>query len=113
MRQYSVRQILAVWAAETIPMSILSWITTPWLSQRLDGRDPFIDALLICFNIGLLWMIALVLILVRREQGSLAWSRLRDALWLRAPRDPKTRRVGGRVGSRCRRRVASTGTVRR
>ena len=33
----------------------------------------FIDALLICFNVGLLWMLALVLIAVRREQGSLAW----------------------------------------
>jgi uncharacterized protein len=37
------------------------------------------------------------MILVRREQGTLAWPRVRDALWLRAPRDPKTHRVGGRV----------------
>src|SRR3954453_4870210 len=42
-------------------------------------------------------MLALVLFLVRREQGSLAWPRVRDALWLRAPRDPRTGRVGGRV----------------
>lgn len=35
--------------------------------------------------------------LVRRELGGLQWSRVRDALWLRAPRDPKTNRVGGRV----------------
>jgi uncharacterized protein len=86
-----------VWAAVTIPMSILAWVITPWLSHRIGGRDPFLDSLLICFSIGLLWMIALVLILVRREQGSLAWPRVRDALWLRAPQDPKTGRVGGRV----------------
>ena len=97
MPQYSLRQIIGVWAAVTAPMSILSWVITPWLSHRLGGRDPFIDALLICFSVGLLWMITLVLILIRREQGSLAWSRVRDALWLRAPQDPKTGRVGGRV----------------
>ena len=36
-------------------------------------------------------------LLVRREQGSLAWPRVRDALWLRPPRDPKSKRVGGKV----------------
>jgi membrane protease YdiL (CAAX protease family) len=95
--QYSLRQILGVWAAVTVPMSVLGWIVTPWLSHRITTRDPFIDALLICFNAGLIWMIALAVILVRREQGSLAWPVVRDALWLQAPRDPKTGRVGGRV----------------
>ena len=95
--QYSLRQILAVWLAATVPMSILGWGIAPWLSDRIEGRDPFLDALLICFNVGLIWMIVLVLILVRREQGSLSWSHLRDALWLRAPRDPKSGRVGGKV----------------
>jgi membrane protease YdiL (CAAX protease family) len=97
VRQYSLAQILAVWASAAIPMGILAWVVAPWLSHHIGGRDPFIEALLICFNAGLIWMLALVLILVRREQGDLAWPHVRDALWLRAPRDPKTRRVGGRV----------------
>jgi CAAX protease family protein len=95
--QYSLWQILAVWAAATVPMGVLAWIVAPWLSGQINSRDPFIDSLLICFNLGLLWQLALVLILVRREQGSLAWARLREALWLWAPRDPKTGRIGGRV----------------
>jgi membrane protease YdiL (CAAX protease family) len=95
--QYSGRQIVGVWAAATIPMSVFGWIVAPWLSHRLGGSYPFAEALLICFNIALLWQLVLVLILVRREQGSLAWPRVRDALWLRAPQDPKTGRVGGRV----------------
>jgi uncharacterized protein len=95
--QYSRRRILAIWAAAAIPMAVLGWVVAPWLGHRLGGRDPFIDALMICFNAGLLWQLALVLVLVRREQGSLAWSRLRDALWLRAPRDPATGRAGGKV----------------
>lgn len=95
--QYSLAQIVGVWLASAVPMSVLGWLVAPWLGQRMGGPDSFIDALLICFDVGLLWMIALVLILVRREQGSLAWPRVRDALWLQAPRDPKTGRVGGRV----------------
>ena len=95
--QYSLGQILAIWAAAAVPMGLLAWIVAPWLRDQLGGRDPFIEAILICLTAGLLWELALVLILLRRELGGLAWSRVRDALWLRAPRDPKTRRVGGKV----------------
>ena len=95
--QYSRRQVYAVWAVATIPMSVLAWIVAPLLSGVIDSRDPFIDSLLICFNVGLLLQLALVLILVRREQGSLAWARVRGALWLWAPRNPRTGRIGGRV----------------
>jgi uncharacterized protein len=97
VRQYSLAQILAVWAAATVPMAVLAWIVGPWLSDHLGGREPLAEALLICFTAGLLWMLVLTLILVRRELGGLEWSRVRDALWLRAPRDPKSGRVGGKV----------------
>jgi membrane protease YdiL (CAAX protease family) len=97
VRQYSLAKILGVWAAAAIPMGLLAWIVAPWLSDQIGGRDPFIESLLICFNAGLLWQLAMVLFLVRREQGSLAWPRVRDALWLRAPQDPKTGRVGKKV----------------
>lgn len=97
VKQYSRAQVLAVWAAAAGPMGVLAWIVAPWLSHHLGGRDPFIEALLICFNTGLVWMLVLTLILVRREQGSLEWSRVRSALWLQAPQNPKTQRVGGKV----------------
>jgi uncharacterized protein len=95
--QYSKSKIASIWLAVTAPMAILGWLVAPWLGNRIGGSDGFVDALLICFDIGLLWMVALVLILVRREQGSLAWPRVRDALWLRAPQDPKSGRVGGKL----------------
>jgi uncharacterized protein len=38
-----------------------------------------------------------VLALVAREQRSLRWSVLKQALWLRRPESPRTGRVGGRV----------------
>jgi membrane protease YdiL (CAAX protease family) len=97
VRQYSLAQILGVWAAAAVPMGVLAWIVAPWLRDQLGGRDPFIEALLICLTAGLIWQLVLVLILVKRELGGLQWSRVRDALWLQPPRDPKTRRVGGRV----------------
>ena len=55
------------------------------------------QALLICLTAGLIWQFVLVAILIRRELGGLEWPRVRNALWLRAPRDPKTRHVGGRI----------------
>jgi uncharacterized protein len=97
VRQYSLAQILAVWAAAAVPMGILAWVVAPWLRDQLGGDEPLAQALLICLTAGLIWQFVLVLILTRRELGGLQWSRVRDALWLRPPRDPKTGRVGGRV----------------
>jgi membrane protease YdiL (CAAX protease family) len=97
VRQYSLAQILGVWAAAAVPMGVLAWIVAPWLRDQLGGDDPFAQALLICITAGLIWQFVLVLILTRRELGGLEWSRVREALWLRAPRDPRTGRVGGRV----------------
>jgi membrane protease YdiL (CAAX protease family) len=67
------------------------------LSHQLGGDQPLAQALLICLTGGLIWQFVLVLILIKRELGELRWPRVRDALWLRPPRNPKTGRVGGRV----------------
>lgn len=95
--QYSLSQILAVWAAATLPMGLLAWVFAPWLRDQLGGEEPLARALLIVLTAGLIWQFVLVAILVGREQGTLHWSRVRDALWLRPPRDPKTGRVGGKT----------------
>ena len=52
---------------------------------------------MLCITAGLIWQFVLTLILTRREQDTLRWSRVRDALWLLSPRDPSSGRVGGRV----------------
>ncbi len=95
--QYSLAQILAVWAAAAIPMAVLAWLVAPLLGNLLAGDGSFIKALVLCILAGLIWQFVLVLILTRREQGTLRWSRVRDALWLLSPRDPRSGRVGGRV----------------
>jgi membrane protease YdiL (CAAX protease family) len=97
VRQYSLAQILAVWAAAAIPMAVLAWVVAPLLGALLGGEVAFMKALLLCITAGLIWQFVLTLILTRREQGALRWSRVRDALWLLPPRDPRSGRVGGRV----------------
>ena len=101
VRQYSMGGILAVWAAAAVPMGLLAWVVAPWLADQLVGDEPLTEALLIVLTVGLIWQFVLVLILLRRELGSVGWSRVRDALWLQSPRDPRTGRVGGRVGGGC------------
>jgi CAAX protease family protein len=98
VKQYSLAQILALWAAAAIPMAILVWVVAPLLGNLLGGGDEaFIKALLLCITAGLIWQFVLTLILTGREQGTLLWSRVHDALWLLSPREPKSGRVGGRV----------------
>ena len=71
VRQYSLVQILGVWAAAAVPMGVLAWIVAPWLGDRLGGDEPLAQALLILLTAGLIWQFVLVLILVRRELGGL------------------------------------------
>jgi membrane protease YdiL (CAAX protease family) len=98
VRQYSLAQILAVWAAAAIPMAVLAWVVAPLLEALLGGGDvAFIKALVLCITAGLIWQFVLTLILTRREQGTLRWWRVREALWLLSPRDPRSGRVGGTV----------------
>lgn len=95
--QYSLARILAVSAAAAVPMGVLAWVVAPSLRDQLGGDDPFAEALLICITAGLIWQFVLVLILIRRELGGLEWTRVRDALWLLPPRDPRSGRVSGKV----------------
>jgi uncharacterized protein len=94
--QYSRRGIYTIWAAAAIPMAILSWIVAPAIAGG-GGIESMVRPLIACMTIGLVWQFALAMILVGYEQRSLRWSRLREALWLRKPRSPKTGRVGGKL----------------
>lgn len=95
--QYSLRKILAVWAAAALPMAFLAWILAPAIASGIDGPNALTKTLLITLTGGLIWQFVLVAGLVRREQGSLRWSRVKPALWLNAPRSEKTGRRGGRL----------------
>ena len=95
--QLGLRGIIAVWAAAALPMGLLAWVVSPWLADRMSGPGALSRALIITLTGGLIWQFVLVATLVWREQRTLRWSVLKDALWLRAPRAPRTGRRGGRA----------------
>ena len=95
--QYSLRKILAVWAAAAVPMALLAWVVAPLLKDQFGGSEPLFEAVLVCLTAGLIWQFLLIVILLRQELDSFEWPRVRDALWLRAPKDRDTGRVGGRL----------------
>jgi membrane protease YdiL (CAAX protease family) len=97
--QYGRRWIVAVWAAAALPMAALAWLVAPVVAHHLSGAGnvPMAKALLVALTIGLVWQFVLVAVLLRREQGNLRWQTVREALWLRAPRSPRSGRSGGRL----------------
>jgi membrane protease YdiL (CAAX protease family) len=95
--QLTRRGVLGVWAAATVPMGVLAWVVAPLVADRLTGPGAFARALIASMTVGLVWQFVLVVVLVRREQGTLRWSVVREALWLRSPRHPRTGRRGGRL----------------
>jgi membrane protease YdiL (CAAX protease family) len=95
--QYSRPRILGTWAAAALPMAALAWIGAPLLQSTFEGPSAWPRAILICLTTGMVWQFVFVMISIRREQGSVRWSLLREVLWLRAPRNPRTGRRGGRL----------------
>jgi uncharacterized protein len=96
IRQLSAAGVAGVWAAAAVPMGLLSWVVAPRIADSLSGPAPLVQALIIALSAGLIWQFALVLGLVYREQRTLRWPVVREVLWLRAPRDPRSGRRGGR-----------------
>lgn len=92
---WSKATVLKVWAAAAVPMAILAWVVTPALSQAFSGPSALSQALIVSLTAGLIWQFVVVLVAVRREQGTLHWPVLEAALWLQSPRSPRTSRVGG------------------
>ncbi len=97
VRQYTLPRILGTWAMAALPMAAMAWVIAPWLAHGIDGPTALPQALILTLTAGLIWQFLLVLILVYREQRSLRWPVVKDALWLRAPRRPSTGRRGGRA----------------
>ena len=95
--QYSRRRILGTWAAAALPMAALAWIGAPLLQARFEGPSAWPRALLLCLTAGMIWQFILVMVAIYREQGSLRWPVLKNALWLHAPRNSRTGRRGGRL----------------
>ena len=93
-RQYTVRQILAVWAAATVPMASLAWIVWPLLTHATDLNPGMLFWLLMVA--GMIWQFVLAVIILRRELGTLRWSVVAPRIWAQQPRSPRTGRPSPR-----------------
>jgi uncharacterized protein len=92
--QYSLAKILSIWALAAAPMGILSWmgwIVSPLLAFQfgLDSLGSFATRLAL-ITLGLIWLVVLSMIIVRREEGDLRWTTVKRRLRLNTPRDPTT-----------------------
>jgi len=86
--QYTVLQILGIWAAATIPMATLAWIAWPLLSDATDLNPGMLFWLLMVA--GMIWQFVLAIIILRCELGTLRWSVVAPRIWAQQPRNPRT-----------------------
>jgi membrane protease YdiL (CAAX protease family) len=89
--QYSLRQILGIWALAALPMGILAWVVYPSLSPDFSS-DPLGAGvtIFVLLTAGLIWLFVLSMIIVRKEEGDLRWATVKRRLRLNAPQDPRT-----------------------
>ena len=89
--QYSLARILGLWALATMPMGILGWVVFPLLAPDF-ASDPLGAGVtrLVLLALGLIWLFALSMLIVRQEEGDLRWATVRRRLRLNTPREPAT-----------------------
>ena len=96
--QYSLAEILGIWALAAVPMGVLGWIVFPLLAPDFDS-DPLGSGVtrFVLFTLGLIWLFVLSMIIVHREEGDLRWATIKRRLRLNAPREPATGRPRARL----------------
>ena len=85
--QYTVWQILGIWASAALPMELIYWVVIPILLSR-EIVNPF--TFLFLMIAGLIWEGVLAYILLRREVKPFTWQGVKDRVWLHNPSDPRT-----------------------
>jgi membrane protease YdiL (CAAX protease family) len=89
--QYTLLQVVGIWAAAALPMGILGWIIAPLLTPDIASNPVgAVSTRYAVLTVGLIWQFILALILVYRDEGDVRWTTLRRRLRLTTPRDPQT-----------------------
>jgi membrane protease YdiL (CAAX protease family) len=98
MDQYSLWQILGIWALAAIPMGILGWVAVPALSPDFNSNPlGAMVTRLVLLTVGMIWQFVLSMIIVRKEEGDLRWATIKRRLRLNAPQDPTTGKTRRRL----------------
>ena len=86
--QYTLWQILGIWALVALPMALLSWVVAPAIIPYSPLLPGFTYWLLMIA--GMAWQFVVALVIIYHELGTLRWSAIRQRTWLQTPRDPGT-----------------------
>jgi hypothetical protein len=86
--QYTLWQILGIWALVALPMALLAWVVAPAIIPY-SPLQPFVTYWLLMIA-GMAWQFVVSLVIIYRELGTLRWSAIRQRTWLQTPRDPGT-----------------------
>ncbi len=86
--QYSLAQILGIWALVALPMALLAWVVAPAIIPYVPLHPAITFWLLLI--VGMAWEFVVSLVIIYRELGTLRWSAIRQRVWLQSPRDPIT-----------------------
>jgi membrane protease YdiL (CAAX protease family) len=95
LTQYSIWQILGIWALGTGPTTILTWIVAPRLIPKLDIHPGILYWILMI--IGMTWQFVLSLLIIRHELGTFTWKAIEQRTWLNPPVDPKTKKTNNKL----------------
>jgi len=88
--QYTLWQILGIWALAALPMALLTWVVAPIIIPY-SPLHPGITYWLLMIA-GMAWEFVVSLVIIYRELGTLRWSAIRRRVWLQTPREPATDR---------------------
>lgn len=93
--QYTLWQILGIWAVATLPMGLLAWVVAPAVIPYVPLHPGVTYWILIIM--GMMWQFIVSLVIMYHELGTLRWSVIRKRTWLQTPRDPKTDQPNSRL----------------
>jgi CAAX protease family protein len=93
--QYTLWQILGIWALVTLPMVLLTWLVLPAIIPYSPLHPGITYWLLIIVGMG--WQFVISLVIIYRELGTLRWGAIRQRTWLQTPRDPSTNQPNPRL----------------
>jgi uncharacterized protein len=86
--QYTLWQIVGIWALVALPMALLAWVVAPAVIPYVPLHPGLTYWLLMIA--GMAWQFIVSLMILYRELGTLRWSVLRQRVWLHTPLDPTT-----------------------
>jgi hypothetical protein len=72
LEQYTLWQILGIWALVSVPMALLAWVVAPAIIPY-SPLHPVITLWLLMIA-GMVWQFVVSLVILYRELGSLRWS---------------------------------------